>query len=403
MTERSTDNNRRKKCYCSICGSELPDPSFALNYPNMVCDECDSRAVGADNREPWHGYPPGEAPETEPGTILMPPDHGENPVFVNGIKCWRRYKFGGWVTLRDAFDCRTLRDFYDRHQNNDRFLQVYNSPEPTGPDIQQDRVLIQKFDSDEMELYAWGMLSLETGEVLTRNVNAEAKLGPFEDFFDLLQGHTGDREDFERTRTDPTRLLSIFDFPGAQAHKPQAIVLTPELDRPLTGNEGIVEIGALQGLRTHDTNEEILELGVPPASKRYSKEQYQDESGTTWKELLEASEKQATESQNANEGSYFTIRYHLPSGGDARRLRKRGTEVASSVFASVCEAVEETDYLFSRSLPAVSIHAYRAQKELLSISVSSETIAEVEWGDETRSPKSMRKSADTVLDRLQHR
>lgn len=46
--------------------------------------------------------------------IRMDPDVGDNPVFINGKKCWRRYEIGGWVTQRDPFDCDTIDEFFSR-------------------------------------------------------------------------------------------------------------------------------------------------------------------------------------------------------------------------------------------------------------------------------------------------
>ena len=45
--------------------------------------------------------------------LMLGGDWGDNPVFIDGHKCWRRYKFGGWVTLRDFWDISDIGDFYD--------------------------------------------------------------------------------------------------------------------------------------------------------------------------------------------------------------------------------------------------------------------------------------------------
>ena len=82
---------------CSICGSKLTE--FHRNYPNPICRECDSRAVNSKGEMPeWHSMG----------------DCGDNPVFIDGIKCWRRYRFGGYITMRDFLDCQDDREFFER-------------------------------------------------------------------------------------------------------------------------------------------------------------------------------------------------------------------------------------------------------------------------------------------------
>lgn len=98
---------------CPICGGDGGGTSGS--YPNVVCEECDERAVNQDGEEPWHGWPPSEKPESDDDVIQMPPDDGENPVFIDGQKCWRRYRFGGWVTMMDEHDCDSLKEFYEKH------------------------------------------------------------------------------------------------------------------------------------------------------------------------------------------------------------------------------------------------------------------------------------------------
>jgi hypothetical protein len=89
-----------KQLVCSICGKDLPNPAFASNYPNFVCSECCKRAVNSRGEPPEH-------------QSLY--DGGDNPIFIDGRKCWRRYQFGGFITMLDNLDCHDIGEFYDRH------------------------------------------------------------------------------------------------------------------------------------------------------------------------------------------------------------------------------------------------------------------------------------------------
>jgi hypothetical protein len=92
---------RRLAVACSICGVALPNPSFAKNYPNIICRTCDEKAVDAQGKPPRHD---------------SQSDVGDNPVFIDGLKCWRRYRFGGFVTMKDDHNCKDISEFYTRHK-----------------------------------------------------------------------------------------------------------------------------------------------------------------------------------------------------------------------------------------------------------------------------------------------
>ncbi len=91
---------------CSICQLDLTkdySDGFSRSYPNMVCRRCSRKAVNNTGNKPIH-HSMG--------------DGGDNPVFIDGFKCWRRYKFGGFVTMRDHHDSPSIFDFYAANRDS---------------------------------------------------------------------------------------------------------------------------------------------------------------------------------------------------------------------------------------------------------------------------------------------
>lgn len=134
---------------CAICGTPASEAEqLPVEYSNPVCETCDALAVNDSNEEPWTGYPQGERPDTEDSVIHLEPDHGENPVFIAGVKCWRRYRFGGWVTRRDAYDCNSLDEFRKYHRLDGHPIHAFNVAQPDGVDITRDdcAVLWDRYD-----------------------------------------------------------------------------------------------------------------------------------------------------------------------------------------------------------------------------------------------------------------
>ena len=113
----------RQQTECANCGNpfESHTPEFASGYANLVCEACDSRARTAADEQPAHGaeYVDEElVHEGDDGTTVINPgpDAGDNPVYIDGNRCWRRYRFGGWVTRLDEHGCDSLAEFHYTHR-----------------------------------------------------------------------------------------------------------------------------------------------------------------------------------------------------------------------------------------------------------------------------------------------
>lgn len=96
---------------CSICGGSLGRLArMADTYPGLVCRICDERAMDEHNIPALH-----ESGWVDPdtGTLHLFDPSDPNPVFIDGIRCWRRYRFGGFVTMRDPGVSKTIMEFYE--------------------------------------------------------------------------------------------------------------------------------------------------------------------------------------------------------------------------------------------------------------------------------------------------
>jgi hypothetical protein len=101
---------------CSICGRKFENTSLPAYFPYYVCPECDERAVLSDGQSAadWFRKKTQDLRQKDPfgyKDILSSSDTGPNPVFIDGHKCWRRYRMGSWVTMKDAYNSRNLEEF----------------------------------------------------------------------------------------------------------------------------------------------------------------------------------------------------------------------------------------------------------------------------------------------------
>jgi len=175
---------------CSICGIPAADSAgLPGGYANPVCDACDQLAVNTDGEIPWEGWRPGTEPEKNTDAIQLAPDDGENPVYIQGAKCWRRYRFGGWITRRDAFDCNSIDEFLEKHRHEKTWIHAFNSPKPDGvflPDNYEELITARR-EVANLRKHAETLKKGELTEDQYRSFISQIKKAPLSIDIDRLQ------------------------------------------------------------------------------------------------------------------------------------------------------------------------------------------------------------------------
>ena len=82
---------------CNICGA-IDESQNGSDYPGIVCRACQRKSVNVV------GLP----------AQVTGCDMGDNPVFIHGLKCWRRYRMGIDPTMLDLYGSANLTTFHER-------------------------------------------------------------------------------------------------------------------------------------------------------------------------------------------------------------------------------------------------------------------------------------------------
>lgn len=95
-----SEDDRSTFLTCPICQASL-SPKWIFGYfPwRSICFNCDAEAVDADGKLAESGGLMAYPPDSPYSGMHFSYEGSANPVWVRGIKCFRRYKFGGHMTF----------------------------------------------------------------------------------------------------------------------------------------------------------------------------------------------------------------------------------------------------------------------------------------------------------------
>ena len=324
--------NSPKTRHCSVCGSKLPNPEFATNYPNLVCDDCDARARSASGAS---------------ANRFMEQPY-DNPVYIDGCRCWRRYRFGGHITLRDAFSCDTLNEFYDRHRGENEPLQIFTGQRPPSAPEYAERFELQRVNHDaDFTAQTWGIVL--DGEVFATNPAAEKAFGSFK------KRITRDVDHYpvENLLEDPWFMLDHYRSFGSQAQSPRALYYHPLLERPLTGG-GQPFLAVVQALEDQHPAGPIHLLEDVPTERVPELD---------------------------GDASVLSLGYSIAPRSELGPLKKRLVGGVADVFKELADVQNRMLSDFAGRYDGVTVTVTQRQREVWSATVDAETLLGVNWAE----------------------